>query len=52
MNDYLLFIVLGICLIAVLFVVFNYIKIKLLPEGNEKMVKENSDLFDLTEMLI
>ena len=39
MNDYLLFIILGICLIAVLFVVFNYIKIKLLPEGNEKMVK-------------
>ena len=39
MSNLWLFVVLGICLVAVLFVLFNYISIKKLPEGTERMVK-------------
>lgn len=39
MNNLWLFVILGICLIALLFVVYNYIVIKRMPEGNERMVK-------------
>ncbi len=39
MNNYWLLIVLAICLIAVGFVLFNYIKIKKMSEGTERMVK-------------
>ena len=39
MSNNLLFIVLGICIIAMLYVMYNYIKIKRMPEGTERMVK-------------
>jgi K(+)-stimulated pyrophosphate-energized sodium pump len=39
MNNLWLFVILGICLIALLIVVYNYIVIKRMPEGNERMVK-------------
>ena len=39
MSNNLLFIVLGICIIAMLYVIYNYIKIKRMPEGTERMVK-------------
>ena len=38
-GNFWLFIVLGICLLAALFVVYNYIKIKRMPEGTDRMVK-------------
>ena len=34
-----LFVIMGICLVALLFVVYNYIKIYHMEEGNERMVK-------------
>jgi len=39
MNNSLLWIIIAVCVLAVLFVVYNYIKIKNMPEGNETMVK-------------
>ena len=39
MSKTWLFICLVICVLAVLYVIFNYVKIKKLPEGNERMVK-------------
>lgn len=39
MNNLWLFVILGICLVALLLVVYNYIVIKRMPEGNERMVK-------------
>ena len=39
MNNLWLFVILGICLIALLFVVYNYIVIKRMPEGTDRMVK-------------
>ena len=39
MSNNLLFIVLGICIIAMLYVIYNYIKIKRMPEGTDRMVK-------------
>ena len=39
MNNLWLFVILGICLVALLVVVYNYIVIKRMPEGNERMVK-------------
>lgn len=39
MNNLWLWVILGICLIALLFVVYNYVVIKRMPEGNERMVK-------------
>ena len=39
MSKTWLFICLAICVLAVLYVIFNYVKIKKLPEGNERMVK-------------
>ncbi len=39
MSKTWLVICLVICVLAVLYVIFNYVKIKKLPEGNERMVK-------------
>ena len=39
MSTTWLFIVLAICLVAILYVAYNYISIKKLNEGNERMVK-------------
>lgn len=39
MDKTWLFIVLGICLLALAYVVYNYVSIKKLKEGNERMVK-------------
>ena len=39
MSNIWLFIILGVCLIALLFVMFNYITIKRMPEGTERMIK-------------
>ena len=39
MSNIWLFVIMGICLIALLFVVFNYIKIYHMEEGNERMIK-------------
>ena len=39
MNNIWLFIVLGICFIALLFVVINYLRIKHMPEGTDRMIK-------------
>ena len=37
MNNNLLWIAIAICLVAVLFVMYNYIKIKHMEEGTERM---------------
>lgn len=42
MNNNLLWIAIGVCLVAVLFVIYNYIKIKHMEEGTERMVKMSS----------
>ena len=39
MSNIWLFVIIGICLIALLFVVYNYIKIYHMEEGTERMVK-------------
>ena len=39
MSDIWLLVIMGVCLIALLFVVFNYIKIYHMEEGNERMIK-------------
>ena len=55
MEQWWLFIVIGICLIACLFVVYNYVKIKKMDEGTDRMVKmsgvirEGSNVFILKE---
>jgi len=55
MTQWWLYIVIGICLIAALFVVYNYIKIKRMDEGTDRMVKmsgiirEGANVFILKE---
>ena len=39
MSNTWLFVMLGICVLALLYVVYNYVKIKKMEEGNERMVK-------------
>ena len=39
MSKVWLFIMLAICVLAILYVVYNYVSIKKLKEGNERMVK-------------
>ena len=39
MNNNLLWIVIGVCLVAMLFVLYNYIKIKKMEEGTDRMIK-------------
>ena len=58
MNDNLLWIIIGICLVAMLFVLYNYIKIKKMEEGTDRMVKmsaiirEGSNVFIKKEFTI
>ena len=55
MTQWWLYIVIGVCLIAVLFVIYNYIKIKRMDEGTDRMVKmsgiirEGANVFILKE---
>lgn len=55
MQHWWLFIVIGICLIAALFVIYNYFKIKRMDEGTDRMVKmsgiirEGANVFILKE---
>ena len=55
MQQWWLFIVIGICLIAALFVIYNYFKIKRMDEGTDRMVKmsgiirEGANVFILKE---
>ena len=55
MTQWWLYIVIGVCLIAALFVIYNYIKIKRMDEGTERMVKmsgtirEGANVFILKE---
>ena len=55
MQQWWLFIVIGICLLAVLFVIYNYFKIKRMDEGTDRMVKmsgiirEGANVFILKE---
>ena len=39
MKETWLFIIMGVCLIAGLFVIFNYVKIKHMKEGTDRMIK-------------
>ena len=39
MSNIWLWIILGVCLLALLFVVYNYIVIKRMPEGTDRMIK-------------
>ena len=39
MSNLWLWIILGVCLLALLFVVYNYIVIKRMPEGTDRMIK-------------
>ena len=58
MNDNLLWIIIGVCLVAMLFVLYNYIKIKKMEEGTDRMVKmsaiirEGSNVFIKKEFTI
>lgn len=58
MNNNLLWIIIGICLVAMLFVLYNYIKIKKMEEGTDRMVKmsaiirEGSNVFIKKEFTI
>ena len=58
MNNNLLWIVIGVCLVAMLFVLYNYIKIKKMEEGTDRMIKmsaiirEGSNVFIKKEFSI
>ena len=58
MNNNLLWIVMCVCLVAMLFVLYNYIKIKKMEEGTDRMVKmsviirEGSNVFIKKEFTI
>ena len=58
MNNNLLWIVIGVCLVAMLFVLYNYIKIKKMEEGTDRMIKmsaiirEGSNVFIKKEFTI
>ena len=46
MDKKWLFIILAICVLAIFYVVYNYVSIKKLKEGNERMVKMSSIIRD------
>ena len=46
MNKTWLYITLAICVLAIFYVVYNYVSIKKLKEGNERMVKMSSIIRD------
>ena len=52
MNQVWLYIVFAICFIALLFVLFNYVRILKMPEGNEKMVKMSGIIRDGANVFI
>lgn len=52
MNNNLLWIAIGICLVAVLFVMYNYIKIKHMEEGTERMIKMSAIIRDGANVFI
>ena len=52
MNNIWLYMIFAICLIALLYVVFNYVKILKMPEGNEKMVKMSGIIRDGANVFI
>ena len=52
MNNIWLYMIFAICLIALLYVVFNYVKILKMPEGNEKMEKMSGIIRDGANVFI
>lgn len=52
MSNVWLFVIIGICLIALLFVVYNYIKIYHMEEGNERMIKMSGIIRDGANVFI
>ena len=52
MSNLWLWVILGICLIALLFVVYNYIVIKRMPEGTDRMVKMAAIIRDGSNVFI
>ena len=52
MGDFWLWIIIGLCLVAALFVVYNYIKIKSMPEGTDRMVKMSKIIRDGANVFI
>ncbi|MBP3504135.1 MAG: sodium-translocating pyrophosphatase [Bacilli bacterium] len=52
MSNLWLWIILGICLIALLFVVYNYIVIKRMPEGTDRMIKMSQIIRDGSNVFI
>ena len=46
MSTMWLFVMLGICVLALLYVVYNYVKIKKMQEGTERMVKMSAIIRD------
>ena len=52
MNNIWLYMIFAICLIALLYVVFNYVKILKMPEGNEKMIKMSGIIRDGANVFI
>ena len=52
MKDLWLFVVLVICVVAMLFVLYNYVKIKKMDEGTEQMVKMSGIIRDGANVFI
>lgn len=52
MSNLWLFIILGVCLLALLFVVYNYIVIKRMPEGTDRMIKMSQIIRDGSNVFI
>ena len=52
MNNVLLWLVVGICLLAVCYVIYNYVRIKQMPEGTDRMVKMSAIIRDGANVFI
>lgn len=52
MSNLWLWIILGVCLLALLFVVYNYIVIKRMPEGTDRMIKMSQIIRDGSNVFI
>ncbi len=52
MSNIWLWIILGVCLLALLFVVYNYIVIKRMPEGTDRMIKMSQIIRDGSNVFI
>ncbi len=44
MNNIWLWIIIGLCLLATCYVIFNYVRIKAMPEGTDKMIKMSATI--------